>query len=735
MIVFRRSFLIFILFNLILGVSGCSPIRLPGSDRPTLPGPASSAEGGLVVLKVTIRQAGIYAIDAQELKKTGLDLSASDSKPIRLFWRGLSLPVWIDRAAGLLHFYARASQSIYSAENVYWLVQGDENRDPSSAFWRIQATHPEEIEAIPALALVNLDALPAELAAVSTRLEENIQYYPQVESGDHWLWVSLPAPETHEFEIPLENAEQAPGAIRIAVWARTEGPGETDHHLKLSINGIQVADHSWDGKGRHEIVALVPAGIWQRNTNTIQLEAPGDTGNAADVVIIDWIDIVTAEKFLPQEDRLFFLSSGKAQPLMGFNPPIQGYDITNPLKPVKLDPAMVAGSTFTGQAGHAYWLIGADGGLLPDEIARVDISSNLRALDPGAEYIAIGPPDLLASLQPLLDFRSQTGLSVLAVPLQSVYDQFNGGLPEPEAIRSFLRYASQSWQLRPRYLLLVGDGSYDPQGFQAAPEANRLPVFLVNTVYGGETGSDVVFSQLDEDRSPDLAVGRIPAQTPEQVSAFVEKTLGYERQPAESEWKQRVLAVADGQEDTFRFDAQRFLDLFPDSAQVELMAPAAGETTVNREIVERLNQGDGLVAYFGHGSINMWGKDRLFSTQDVPSLQNTDRYAILINMTCLTGLFTHPTETSLAEAMLLQPLAGAVAVLAPTSLTLPSDQSFLSQPLIEALLDQPDLTLGEALLEARRHISLDNTGSLDVMETFLLFGDPALQLPDFSTSD
>jgi hypothetical protein len=44
------------------------------------------------------------------------------------------------------------------------------------------------------------------------------------------------------------------------------------------------------------------------------------------------------------------------------------------------------------------------------------------------------------------------------------------------------------------------------------------------------------------------------------------------------------------------------------------------------------------------------------------------------------------------------------------------------------LLDNPDITLGEALLKARRQVPVTNLGSQDVMETFLLFGDPALRL-------
>ena len=668
------------------------------------------------------------SIREQDLVDSGLDPTAVENRPIRLYWRGVSLPVWIDRDSKELRFYAQASQSIYSLENVYWLVQGEDPTESESAFWKIPEKLPSEPETTLAQAIVNPVDLPAGTYTAAIHLEENTQYYPQVEQGDHWLWASLPAPQTQDFEVTLPDVAQAPGALRLAVWARTEGPGEMDHHLQLSINSQTVADESWDGKGNHEIVAPVSAGVWKTGPNTIQVAAPGDTGNAVDVVVIDWMDVVFGQKFQAQDDRLFFVGSGGSQAPRGFNLPVQGYDVTDPLKPVNLDPAMLSGDNFTGQTGHLYWLVGAQGGLAPEKLETADTSLNLRSEAAGAEYVAIGPADLLAPLQPLLDFRSQSGLKVMPVPLQTVFDQFNGGVPEPEAIRSYLQYASQAWQLKPRFLLLVGDATYDPLGYQATPEANRLPVFLVDTVFGGQTASDVIFTQLDDDKSPDLAVGRIPAQTPQQVSAFVEKTLAYELQPADSAWKGQVLAVSDGQEESFRSDAQRFLDLFPDDVQTELLAPAAGETGVNQQIIERLNQGDGLLAYFGHGSINMWGKDRLFSTDDVPKLHNADRYAVMINMTCLNGLFTHPKVESLAEAMLWQPEAGAVAVLAPTSLTLPTDQSFLSQPLIQALLKQPSVTLGEALLQARQQIVTDNPSSLDVMETFLLFGDPALHV-------
>ena len=98
-------------------------------------------------------------------------------------------------------------------------------------------------------------------------------------------------------------------------------------------------------------------------------------------------------------------------------------------------------------------------------------------------------------------------------------------------------------------------------------------------------------------------------------------------------------------------------------------------------------------------------------------------------MTCLTGLFTHPKAESLAETLLWDASGGAVAVLAPTSLTLPGDQSLLSHALVKAFLQNPSTPIGELLYQARRQVPTDTQGALDVMETFLLFGDPALRLP------
>jgi hypothetical protein len=191
-----------------------------------------------------------------------------------------------------------------------------------------------------------------------------------------------------------------------------------------------------------------------------------------------------------------------------------------------------------------------------------------------------------------------------------------------------------------------------------------------------------------------------------------------------------VFAIADGQDPSFKWDAEEFLDLFPVTFNSSLYAPRAGVEDGADEIRKGFQSGADIVAYFGHGSVDTWGKDKLFGVENVADLgASSGRTPVVFNLTCLTGLFTHPLRESLTEALLFTPPdRGAVAILAPSSLTLPTDQSFLSRPLIDAILDDQDTRLGDIHLFARRQVPIDSPTSRDVMYTFMLFGDPALHI-------
>ncbi|NUM43313.1 MAG: hypothetical protein HUU38_01290 [Anaerolineales bacterium] len=656
-------------------------------------------------LRVTVREPGIYALPWPELARLGF----ADAPPaqLRLFNLGEPQPLWFSGTGDdlTLYFYGHLLETPYTAENVYILT-----------------THPAPLSA----ELTLTAAQPPVFNSSHQHFEENLIYLPRAEAEHTWYWKNFTAPKTEPIEFTLDHFAPGEATLRVALFANTEATNlDPDHHLRLLLNDTLLVDETWDGRGGHLIEQTFPTETLRAGKNTLTLELPGDTGAIVETLLLDWIELTYPNPLIAENARVGFRGTGEVLTLTGFDTPPFLFDLAlaGDGSPVEITPS--DSLQIPTISDHFYQAVGPTGFLTPLAFSPAQLTPALRTAQ--ADYLAIGPPDLLEALQPLLDHRTAQGLTTLAVPVYAIYDQFGGGLAHPDAIRKFLQYAAQTWATPPRYVVLVGDSTYDPRGYQTSPQLNRVPTFFRFTFFGGETASDVAFAQLDDDHYPDLIVGRIPARTADQVAILVQKTLAYEQNPPSV--GQRILAIADGQEASFATDAETFLGNFPTTYTPVLLTPPKGDTAAAGQITDKLNEGVLFMSYFGHGSITMLGKDRIFSVEDGLALENGAQLPIMINITCLAGLFTHPEVDSLTEVMLWNPNGGAVAALSATSLTVPSDQAFLTQAFVDALAQNPDATLGELFLTAQRLLPIESEGVREVMDTFLLFGDPALNLP------
>jgi len=676
-------------------------------------------------ISLQVAQEGVYRISASEMSDAGLEFESFDADSLIIWHRGHTVAFTvIDQGAAVL-FYASPPASPYAAYEPYWLMRR-QDRDRITPYLQFDQSE-TGVKAVTNPPEIDWPIGAADRVVSRILLEENHLYTPQVEQGDRWLWRSFSAPDSWSLEFDLPMSDGGPGRIQVRAWARTEAPGPVDHHWEFSINGQLAGDEQWDGRGVYTFELSIPAGVLQSGKNRLELHALDDLGLKADIVYLDRIELEYTARPDPDADTLVFQALGDTLNLAGFSGSIAGFMLAEqPQDTIPLGEFAQA-ENLAVIPGQRYWLSSPEGYLTPAEIRPGWVDPELLSASQAAHYLAIGPSDLLAPLAELLELRSSQGLTTRAVDVEAIYNQFNGGFPEPEAIQRYLQYSAQHWPSAPRYVLLVGDSTYDMRGYLSAPDANRLPVFLVDTIFGGQTASDIPFSLLDEDELPDLAVGRIPAQTPQQVRKVVNKILAYEAGLADQNTNS-ILAIADGQDQNFAADAKRFLDQFPAPATTQLLQPQAGSSNAAAQVLQAIQGGHWLVSYFGHGSIDMWGRDRLLTTADVAQLDDPAAATILLNMTCLTGFFVHPQTVSLAEAMLFQEPGGAVVVLAPSSLTLPGDQGFLSRALSAALINSDESIIGDILLTARRSIPLDSPGTRDVLLTFLLFGDPATRV-------
>jgi hypothetical protein len=309
-----------------------------------------------------------------------------------------------------------------------------------------------------------------------------------------------------------------------------------------------------------------------------------------------------------------------------------------------------------------------------------------------------------------------------------VYDAFSHGRTDPQAIQALMRYARSRWEgAAPRYLLLGGDASYDALNYTKGTEADIIPTHDVYTTFSGWTGSDVWYALPDEGETtaPAFAVGRFPAQTAEQMSAMVQKTLSYEEQSEDLGWRSEALLVADNDEPGFAEETGAFAGELGGYQAKQVTIDGDG-ANVRTGLADAFKAGAGLIGYFGHGSVTLWGKEKVFDVAEATRLGNKDRLPIVFTVTCLSGYFEHPATVSLGEALLRNPNGGAVAALVPSSAAVLTDQRLLAQGLAKALSQQGTRALGDVVHEAQLSLPQQGGGVREILLTFNLLGDPSL---------
>lgn len=118
------------------------------------------------------------------------------------------------------------------------------------------------------------------------------------------------------------------------------------------------------------------------------------------------------------------------------------------------------------------------------------------------------------------------------VDVQDVYDEFAFGAHGPDAIRDFLNYAYTNWaNPKPKYVLLVGDGTADPRNYLGGGNLDFIPTIFANAQFSPEPPSDDTLADFNGDGRPELAVGRLPVGTASQTSTMANKIVNYATTP------------------------------------------------------------------------------------------------------------------------------------------------------------------------------------------------------------
>jgi hypothetical protein len=541
-------------------------------------------------------------------------------------------------------------------------------------------------------------------------------YFASLRNGDAdnffgALVSTVPTTET----VSAPKLGRAAGArLEVSVQGVTLGR----HRVEVDLNGVRLGEVSFEGQALGH--AIFPAPSLARGANAVTLTAL----SAGDYGLIRSVSVTYQRRYIATDDALRFPVAGGARvTVTGFSTGgIRFVDATDPAGPVEVTAevsraggAYSATATIPGQGRRTVYAFAPGAAQTPRAVVA-DRPSSLRSKGNAFDLVILTTAGLSPSLPPLVALREQQGLRVKVVDVRDVYDQFSFGEKSPAAIRAFLALAAVRWSAPPRYLLLFGDGTYDPRGWLGG-RPDLVPTRLLDTTLM-ETASDGWFVDRQDDGMPNLPVGRIPVGTRSQAAAIVAKLLAYDNSSASPS----VVSAAD-RADSYDFPAAmiELAGTLPlGVATTRLVRPRTGNTA----LIDAIDSGPTVVDYLGHGNVDSWAGGWL-TESDGGRLTNSAHPALFLLMTCLNGYYADPRLPSLAET-LLDARGGAVAVWGSGGLVDPASDLAMNEALFDRLFTPGGLAearLGDLLLSAQRAAS-----NPDVLRAIVLLGDPTMTL-------
>lgn len=739
--------------------------------------------------KIPIAANGIYRISTAELRQAGVPVGQLDPRTIQLFHRGVEQAVFVAGEADthldtgdFLEFYGRGNDGVpdsalYRPTSAQPHTYYSLFNDTTAYFltWRRDGKPGKRIASYADTNTANLtpdafhwaedlrlftDNYPGWAGGIPPKIE-----YSHYEASEGYTGLIQQKDKPYQTAFLLTNRVQTGPApqIDILLVGRAYSNHQVDGWVGTTPDRQRLADSV--RFSMYDNAHLQPAVGWSDVSADGQLfvsTVSRGENLATDAYSVSYIRLRYPQAFVGngQSSQTFRLVPNPAgRSLINLtNVPAAArfWDITDPTAPIQIGSA-------TAAPGSVQLLI------RDTDTSRILLSTHqpksVSAIRPvtftdwstrKANYLiinheALTKPIITANgatnvIQAYAAYRASVaggGYDTLTVTMQQLIDQYSYGERHPLAIRRFAQQMLRQSKNALSYLLLIGQSRSTP-GIRHDPAQSTLDMVMT----AGFPGSDVLFSvglSNKEPASPAMPTGRINAGTPRQVMDYLNKVKEYENQTADHSWRKNLLHLSGGQTPGERV----LFSQLTDSYKTQAMGPSLGArvTTITKQtdalvepmnVSKLVNEGVGLMTFFGHSSLDVTDVDIGFCSNDVLGYQNKGKYPLLLINGCAIGnfFFGRPTLTT---DWVLTPDRGAIAAIAQSHLGYPDVMHFYTTTFYNLLTDSTFLhkPIGQLQQEIIRRVLAQTPDgrALANCQQMVLQGDPAIRLFPFETPD
>ena len=599
---------------------------------------------------------------------------------------------------------------------------------------------------------VNKDQKVSSYGLITNLLTSAKAYSAALNNGDPWYDSQLfttgnVVSKVYSFQLPNDFNPKRSAQLDLTLFGSIDFPenefGSPDHHVQIRINGELIEDVEFDGLLEFKEILNIPKQLLSVGENSLTITLPGDTAYPADIVLIDELNLVTQQR-LSAVDGIDFVGNHHSG--------VYGLVVNDDLKAVSVYAYQSDGALshinntslkqnllrFAALPRHnreriVHYAVGNESTWhRPTNIELIQ-PQDLHST-PNDLLIVAHPSFINDALKDYAAFKSSDGYKPLIVDWLDIVNTYGYGNDTPKALDNYLKVANNYSKLS--NVLLVGGHTYDYINITGQNVVNFIPTHYRPVSVFANTPSDNPYADLDNDNIPELAIGRWPVRSQQDLSAIIKKSRDWQSNIKTTQYQNALLIAQPNDSRNLSFVKQlegRVSVALRQNSEFDTITTVymdeieqnGDENPVIRArkmISDNINAGIELVSYAGHASPSAWGFQNIVNTGFIQELDNSGKPSIIMPLACYTTYYESTSVNTLAHQWLFAGDKGAVAIHGASVLGEYRENAIFAERYLKN--SKQTQTIGKALLAAKREMSSGN----QMLTNWALLGDPTLPL-------